>query len=298
MEYIIMFSENVERRRQCGETSSTYKLSPLAGPKTKPSTTPKRRLIKKVASKYRGLTVISPMASGEISGQPTSSVASDLAEILGEIDIPSDELESLIDNLDDADLPEAAGFLDGVDSVDGNLVDALSHLKLDNWRNDEGTFTEKYHNERVKREQCERELRNLQEKFLTEKQQNAVLEGTLKRRNAMLVQITVAFNRVCKEWTKFDADNKAAVNKLQRDQKILAAACKNSRERISHYEKELHDTLEMAEAFKIKINDVQQERDESIILLKETNNELEGKIVKLKENMELLRVNYIQIVLI
>lgn len=256
---------------------------------------PKRRLIKKAATKHRGMTSPRPDAENSASSPSLAmeSIASDLEKILSEID--TNELESLIENFDesDVDAPGTDRIFDGIETLEGNLVDALSQLNLDSLQNSaEAKFSEKFHDERIKREKCEKELRILQEHFLAEKQQNAVLEGTLKRRNVMLMQITVAFNRVCKEWKKFDAENKAAVSKLQHDQKILAAACKHSRERISDYEKELHKTLEMADLFKTKLNDVQNERDESIMLLKETNSELEEKIAKLKQDMDLLRVQF------
>lgn len=282
-------SQSISR---ASSSNSVVKISKQKQP------TPKRRPIKKAASKHRGMAShfqeeSSTHTKATAMSSNGASIAEDLEKILSELDIPSDELESLIENLDDSDEDGAVGFFEGIDTFDGNLVDALSGLKLESWQRQDNKVSEKYHDERVKREQCEKELRKLQEIFLAEKQQNAVLEATLKRRNTMLVQITVAFNRVCKEWKKFDEDNKSAVSKLQHDQKILAAACKSSRERIKNYELELHKTLEMAESFKAKLNDVQTEKDESITFLKETNSELEEKIGKLKEDMERLQVSEI-----
>ncbi|ODM96957.1 Centrobin [Orchesella cincta] len=253
----------------------------------------KRRVIKKAASKFRGMTSSrSPkeIMEGTVGRDtvPVESIASDLEKILSEYELPAEELEALINNLDDEDIDlTAVEFIEN-DEVDGNFVDALSQLKLNEWSNDE-SYNEMYHAEKFKREQCEKELNFLQQSVLAEKQQNAVLEGTLKRRNMMLVQITMAFNRVCKEWKKFDSESKATVNKLQHDQKVLAAACKHSKERISQYEKELHKTVELADSFKGKLVDVQTERDESVQTLKKVNHELEERIAKLKEDMEMLR---------
>lgn len=226
------------------------------------------------------------------SDAPTGSIASDLEKILSEIEMPADELESLIENLDDedGDFTDIPVFFDDA-AIEGNFVDAFTQLKLDVGKsNDSEHFSEKFHAEKFKREQCEKELRNLQECLLTEKQQNAVLEGTLKRRNVMLMQITMAFNRVCKEWKKIDSESKATVSKLQHDQKVFAAACKQSQERIAQYEKELLKTLELADSFKSRLVEVQNERDESILILKEANNELEGRVSRLKEEMGLLKV--------
>ncbi|CAL8094614.1 unnamed protein product [Orchesella dallaii] len=254
--------------------------------------TSKRRVIKKAATKFRGMASHrSPKGMEGSEGRdavPVESIASDLEKILSEYELPAEELEALINNLDDEDIDLTAVEFIESDEADGNFVDALSQLKLNDWSNDE-SYNEMYHAEKFKREQCEKELHFLQQSVLSEKQQNAVLEGTLKRRNMMLVQITMAFNRVCKEWKKFDSESKATVNKLQHDQKLLAAACKHSKDRISQYEKELHKTVELADSFKSKLVDVQMERDESVQTLKKANSELEEKIAKLKDDMEMLR---------
>jgi len=139
------------------------------------------------------------------------------------------------------------------------------------------------HAEKIRREQCEMEIANLQKLVLELKQKLAVSEGNMKKKDETLVRIALSWNRKNLECAE-------TVQGLQDKYEDLMNSAKENSARIVAYEKQLMETQEVTGKFKSKVKALEEEKD---AMKASTGTELkrrDGRISELEARLMLMQV--------
>jgi hypothetical protein len=142
---------------------------------------------------------------------------SDLETLLNEAEINPTDFEDIVDDLDIAECYVG----EGIDDLLKEIVDpdtspeAKEQAQLSHWAKSGAVeYVEKYHEEHFRRRECEEEITRLQKEILEIKQCNAVLQGTMKRKDGTILKITKAWKKLATDWNVLNEELNTKVNEL------------------------------------------------------------------------------------
>ncbi|CAG7818029.1 unnamed protein product [Allacma fusca] len=218
---------------------------------------------------------------------PTDLDTIELSSILSAAHLKASEFEEILEKIDEF----SDETFEEIGNADEEIETILTKLEVSDWaKSGANEYMQKFHEEKFKREHCEREIASLQKSLLKLQEDAAVREKMSNKKDVILVKMSKAWSEVTKQWQAHELQSKDILDKLQKNQKVLTETLCVSKQRIEDYEKELASAVELAATFKSKLENLETARCDQVGKLESENDVLKERFSGLESTLQSIKV--------